>query len=366
MDKENNRVIHGGDLDIISRLYNIPKEEIISFSGNVNPLGVPNSVKEELRKCAELIGAYPDVDYVELKGAIAEYTGIDSKYILVGNGSTELITAFIKAAQAKRAVIVEPAYSEYKKALELTGSELISFPLKENEDFRLNVDRLIAAIDGGVDLLVMCNPNNPTGTGVSKADMKLILRHCLTTHTFVMVDETYVEFASREANISAMSLVPEYANLGVIRSTSKFFGCAGLRLGYAATSDKELAEYIAAHKDPWSVNIFAERCGIVMFKDKTFIEQSIDNTAKERARVKSELDKIKALKVYDTQSSFFLLRIMSEDITSHEVFTELIKSGLMIRDAADFPYLDSHYIRICLQSSQYNDTLIDKLKEILK
>ena len=160
--------VHGGDLDVISREYNIPKNEIVNFSGNVNPLGLPPSVKKAIKENVDCATDYPDVSYVGLRNAISSYTGVKSENIVVGNGSTELISAFIKVSEPKKAVIVSPAYSEYLKEIKLLGGEVELFELMEDKDYMLDVDTLISHITKDTDIVVICNPNNPTRTKQTK------------------------------------------------------------------------------------------------------------------------------------------------------------------------------------------------------
>lgn len=359
-------VVHGGDLDEISRIYGIKKEEIYNFGGNVNPLGLPESVKKVIADNADAPTVYPDVSYVNLRSAIGDYTGINPKHIMVGNGSTELISMCIKTVNPKKAVIVSPAYSEYLKEIKLIGGSAELFPLKESDEYMLNIPELKNVLSSDIDMLVICNPNNPTGTYVTCDETREILKHCKTNNIMVMMDETYVEFSNISKNVSAMPLIEEFDNLFIIRGTSKFFACPGLRLGYGACSNSKIIEYINTHKDPWSVNIFAELSGTVMFRDREFINRTRSLINNERDKIFKELFDLDCVHVYDTQSNFFLLRLKIEDITSTDVFNKLIQKKILIRDCADFPYLDNHYIRFCILDEKSNSLLLKELKNILK
>ncbi len=358
-------VVHGGDLDEISRLYGINKNEIFNFGGNVNPLGLPQSVKNTISNNTNAPVNYPDVSYVALREAIGDYTGINPKHIMVGNGSTELISMCIKSISPQKAVIVSPAYSEYLKEIKLIGGEAELFPLNEKDEYMLNVSGIKNVLTPDVDMLVICNPNNPTGTYITCSEIKEILIHCQKNNIMLMIDETYVEFSDINKKVSAMPLIEEFDNLFIIRGTSKFFACPGLRLGYGACSDKKIINYINSHKDPWSVNIFAELSGTVMFRDTEFINKTRSLINTERDKIFKSLFNIDSVHVYDTQANFFLLRLKREDITSTDVFNKLIQNKILIRDCADFPYLDNHYIRFCILDKESNDLLLSKLTEIL-
>ncbi len=355
--------IHGGDLDEVSRLYHIDKSKIINFGGNVNPLGLPPSVKKAIAENVDLCINYPDVSYLELRKSISAYTNADYNNILIGNGSTELISGFIKYVQPKKAVIVSPAYSEYLKEIKSVKGETWLFELEYNNDFILDIDKFISALSSDVDLAVICNPNNPTGSFINQNQIEYILNHCQKQNIKLMIDETYVEFANKK--ISAIPLTDKFKNLFVIRGTSKFFACPGLRLGYGVCSDKSTYDYINSHKDLWSVNVFAELAGKVMFSDKKFITDTLSLINSERHRIIQEFGKIKGIRLFPSQSNFFLCEITNKKITSDYIFSELIKKGILIRNCEDFPYLNNKFIRFCILSKNDNSLLIENLKYIL-
>lgn len=358
--------LHGGDLDVISRLYGIPKEKIVNFSGNVNPLGLPEEVKAAIKDNLSVICDYPDVSYLKLKKAIASYTGAEAESILVGNGSTELISTYIKTLSPKESIIISPAYSEYQRELEIAGSSITLFPLKEEEGFVLDLKALKELVTDKTGLVVLCNPNNPTGSYVTEEKLRELLT-CLRTHgAYLMVDETYIEFADDVKTVSAMPLTREFENLFIIRGTSKFFACPGLRLGYSACSDSELREKAAAFKDPWSVNSYAELAGCVMFTAEGFINKTRSLIISERNKIRAELASWKNIRLYDTQSNFFMFKLLREDITAQDIFEKLISKNLLIRDCSSFPYLDGHFIRFCIQSPEENSILLKELKEIIE
>lgn len=355
--------IHGGDLDEISRQYNIDKSNIINFSGNVNPLGLPDSVKKAITENVELCTNYPDVNYVELRRSIAAYVNTDFSNVLIGNGSTQLISGFIKYVKPKNAVVVSPAYSEYLKEINAAGGRSRLFELKYVNDFILDIDKFISALSDDIDLAVICNPNNPTGTFINQNQIEYILKRCKKHNIKLMIDETYVEFAEKQ--ISAIPLCNKYDNLFIVRGTSKFFACPGLRLGYGICSDKATIDCINSHKDLWSVNVFGELAGKTMFNDKKFIADTRQLISSERRRIIQEFGKIRGCRLFTSQSNFFLCEITDDAITSDYVFNQLIKKGILIRNCKDFPYLSNKFIRFCILSKENNSLLIENLKNIL-
>ena len=186
---------HGSDLEKIEEIYGIKKKEITSFSANVNPLGISPKLKEALAEHIDVITSYPDREYTSLRKSIARYTHTDASHIIVGNGATELISLFIQIEHPKKALIIGPSYSEYEREIELGGGTALYYPLKEANDFALDVPHFLGKLNETIDLLVICNPNNPTSTAINRADMRRILDECKSYGIYVMVDETYVEFA---------------------------------------------------------------------------------------------------------------------------------------------------------------------------
>lgn len=357
---------HGGDLEVIEQKYHIPKQEIIDFSGNINPLGFPQNVKKILAEHLDILCVYPDKKYTALRQAISQYTGADIEHIVVGNGSTELISTFIKTASAKKTLIVGPAYSEYEREASLCGSEHTYFPLKDAEQFQLNIENLLCALTPQIGLFILCNPNNPTGTIVTKAQLEIILQHCKQNHTAVMIDETYMEFCDDIENCCAISLAKDYDNLFVIRGTSKFFAAPGLRLGYGISSNKEFLKTLTENQDPWSVNSIAAFAGEKLFCETSFLEQTKTLISTERNKCIQELKNWKNITVYPSSSNFILLKLKTNQISAHDIFEVLIQKRMLIRDASSFTFLDESFIRFCIGMPEQNQQLLKELKKLIE
>ncbi len=352
---------HGSDLEKIEQIYGIKKEDIISFSANVNPLGISPKLKEGIAANIDCITTYPDRDYLQLRKCIADYCTTESDNIIVGNGSTELISLFIQIQRPAKALILGPTYSEYEREIALGGGKTIYYPLREENDFVLDVNHFISKLSEDIDMLVICNPNNPTGTAINKQDMRKILDACKECDIFVMVDETYVEFAENIDEISSVSLTRTYTNIAILRGTSKFFAAPGLRLGYAICSNTDLMQTMNQRKDPWSINSIAVIAGTLMFSDKEYIQSTRDLIAKERIRLYDIFEKSTRFKPFRPQGNFMLLKIVEDGITSGELFDRCIRKGLMIRDCSTFPYLGENYIRFCFMNPADNDRLAETL-----
>ena len=359
---------HGSDLEKIAAYYHIDQNSIIKFGANVNPLGISPAVKADLAEHLDIISSYPDRDYTSLKETIGSYCHADPAHIVVGNGSTELISLLISQRASKKALVLGPTYSEYERELSITGGTMQYYNLKDTEDFVLSISDLIQTIDAdpAIDLLVICNPNNPTSSAIMCTDMEQILSACKTRNVFVMIDETYVEFAPEVDKITAIPLVESYDNFMVIRGLSKFFAAPGLRFGYGITSNQKFLEMLKIHQNPWSVNSIAAYAGERMLKDTDYIKKTWNLIHSERQRLYTILDNTLYLKVYPAYANFILVRILKEGLTSFDVFEAAIKEHMMIRDCSSFESLNGEYIRFCIMNPEDNDRLIQCLTSVVK
>lgn len=355
---------HGGNIYDIERKFKIDKDEIIDFSGNINPFGVPISVKNSIIKNIEKISIYPDLDYCSLRKKISSYVNCNEKYILVSNGTTELISSYIKIISPKKAVILSPVYSEYEREVKNCGGEIIEVPYTEGEyKFYLDFKLLFNTLDTSTDMLIICNPNNPTGAALSNDELEKILDYCQSKNIFVMLDETYIEFSKYS---SSAVLVEKYNNLFTIRGTSKFFGCPGIRLGYGICGNSEILNNIKNKRNLWSVNMFAVVAGEAMFTDTEFINKTKEHISSEREKLMYELSHFKNLKAFESHSNFILVRSLDINIKAEDVFYKLLKHKIVIRNAGDYSFLNEYFFRFCILSEEHNKLLIEKLKDIFE
>lgn len=358
---------HGSDLEKIEKVFNIKKEDITSFSANVNPLGVSPLLKSSLASHIDSITTYPDREYTALRKAMGSYTHTDFNNIIVGNGSTELISLFIKYINPKNALLIEPTYSEYGRELNIIGANLHQFMLSNdpsNQTWFIDKNALENRLKDNIDMLIICNPNNPTGSAILNKDLEGILTICKNNNIFVMIDETYVEFAPNIMEVSAISLVDKFDNFVVLRGISKFFAAPGLRLGYAVSGNQTLLSNINESKNPWTINTLAAIAGEIMFSDEQYINNTKTLIHSEIDRITNYLNDFSNLCVYKTYSNFMLIHILNRQQTSNQVFEYCIKKGLMIRDCQSFEGLDNSYIRFCIMSAEKNDELLSSFAKL--
>ena len=209
-------VNHGANLYELSAKYGFSKEDFMDFSSNINPFGSSKKAKQYVIDNIDMVSMYPDPEYVELKKSISTYCKCNSENIVLGSGATELISSFIGTVNPKKAVLVSPAYSEYEKELNKIGCEIKKYYSKKENHFEIDPKDLANTVkEGGYELLIICNPCNPTGFAFSKDQIREIVSTC---GCYVMIDETYVEFTDT-SKYSSTPLVDEFDNLFVIRGT---------------------------------------------------------------------------------------------------------------------------------------------------
>lgn len=356
-------VFHGSDIEKICEYYHLEKRDIVNFGANVNPLGLSENIKNAIASHLDLLSSYPDREYTSLKETISGYCSIPADFVLPGNGSSELISLLIEARAPKRTLILGPTYSEYSRELSFSGSSQEYYHLKEEDNFQLDTDDLCHTLEkGGYDFLILCNPNNPTSSAILQKDMRQLLRFCEDGNIFVMIDETYVEFAPEVSSVTAVPLTREFKNLMVLRGVSKFFAAPGMRLGYGITGNKEFLRKMEEKQIPWSLNSIGAFAGELMLKDTAYIEQTRSLILTERARLYQTLSADTDYKTYQPYANFILLRILKQGVTSFDVFERCIKNGLMIRDCASFQCLDGEYIRFCIMMPEDNTRLLHILR----
>ena len=265
-------VFHGSDIEKICEYYHLNKEDIIKFGANVNPLGLSSKVRDALASNIDLFSSYPDRNYTSLRNTISEYCNIPADFILPGNGSSELISLLIQEKAPKHTLILGPTYSEYSRELSFSGSTQEYYHLQEEQDFCLDVDDLCKTLENGYDFLILCNPNNPTSSAITQNELRKLITFCDKHNIFVMIDETYVEFAPDINEITAVPLTQEFTNLMVLRGVSKFYAAPGIRLGYGITGNMDFLAKMREKQTPWSLNSLGAYAGELMFKDQEYIQ----------------------------------------------------------------------------------------------
>ena len=364
---------HGGNIYRIFREKNIT--EILDYSSNINPHGVPESLKRKITENIGILERYPDPDYVELREKLAKLNNVDISNITVGNGATESIFLFMKVLKPEKVLIVSPTFGEYERAVkawdgsEIRKIEIEYFELEEKDEFWLNIRKLKKELEKKYDLVIICNPNNPTGKFLKMAETEEILRECNKYDTKLFIDEAFIGFLEDGLKESIVNSGENKKNLFVTRAFTKFFAIPGLRLGYGIYFDKNLEKKIAEKKEPWSVNNIAEMAGITVLDDVEYIEKTLKWITKEKKYMYEKLNEILGIKAYKTEVNFICVKIKDEQaskgMTVKKLRGKMLERGILIRDASNFKFLDERFFRLAIKDRRSNDRIIRVLKEIL-
>ena len=363
--KKRRFITHGGDIWGFSRKHNIPLEEVLEFSGPINFMGPPPKAVEAVKQNARLIKFYPDPNPIEFKDAIARYVGhgVNGENILLGNGSIELIYMIAEGLpKGFKALIPIPSFSEYEKATLRVGGEPVFVQLPE--DFALEPEKIKAAITDETKILCICNPHSPSGRLYNKEEVLDLVEFCQKRDIIFSIDENYIEFAADGDRNTLVGLVKDYENLFVIRSVTKFYGLAGLRLGYAIAATN-LIEKLETIRQPWSINGLACQTTLAAFNDIEFIESTKETITKNRTALANDLRKIGGFHVYPSTTNFLLVKIQNRKLTSTMLKDLLAKERILIRDCCTFMGMNDSYFRITVRSAKDNQELVETIKRVL-
>ncbi len=347
---------HGGHLRAFAERFQIAENKILDFSSSVNPLPFPESLLETYAQCALELGAYPDPEALLLCEEITRHYPLQRANVLPGNGAVALIGLAIRALAPKRALVVEPSFTEYRRLLELQGAEMASIRLKEDRHFAFQFSEIMAQL-GGADLLILGHPNSPTGTALAKEELLKLLAAARSAGVFVIVDEAFADWCPEFSVASALQMDSRFL---VIRSLTKFYGLAGIRAGFAL-GPTEIIEAMKHFQDSWDINILAQKLSTAMLQETPFIQKTRAWFSRESRWLYQQLNQLEGFKAFPSLANFFLLKSLSGD--AQEVFEFLGRRGIYIRLAGNYPGLNPAYLRVALRQRYDNERLIEALKD---
>ena len=342
------QVKHGGP-------FSIPKhsEKLLDFSSNVNPLGFPNTIKKSLD--LSKITIYPDQDSIELKKHLSKYLDLPTNMMTVGNGATELIYDFCKIMPKSRVLIASPTFGEYEAASRLCDSKPDFF---ETLCLEQDLERFIQKIPKH-GIVFVCNPNNPTGELLPKNSIEQIIKAAKSKSSTVFVDECFIELTDSPEQ-SVIKLASKYSNLFVLRSLTKSFGLAGIRVGYGI-SNKNIISILDKIKIPWSVNGLAHQAGTAALKDKNFLKKTQLLIKNESQFLTDSISKLEGFTCYNSATNFILIKTKTP---AKIIQKKLLQKNILVRNCSNFRGLDTRHIRIAVRTHKENQKLVSALKEL--
>lgn len=345
--------VPGKPIDEVKRELGL--DDVIKLASNELPFEPPEAVRQALLDVSFELNRYPDSYSYYLRKRISEKFGIDKKNIVFGNGSSELIKLIADALVSKgsRVIYAEPSFVMYPIVVDSRGGEKVEIPLR-SKDLAHDLKAMLNAIDEKTSMVIVCNPNNPTGTITPRGEIEEFLE-LVPDDVFVLFDEAYAEFADSRDFVSGVEFFKQgKPNVGVLRSFSKAYGLAGLRLGYGFLPEK-LVDAVDRIREPFNVNLVAQKLSLVALECEDEYEKMRQKVIQERKRMEEKL-KESGFKVYPSQANFIFV---DSGVNSALVFKELIKKGVIVRDGSIFGPDYQTFLRITVGKEEENDRFIN-------
>lgn len=326
----------------------------LDFSVNVHPWGLPPQVRETLQAGTADWARYPDPACTRLRQALARHHGVTADRILCGAGASDLILRLCAWRKPRRALVPAPTFSEYERSVRLFGGEMVYHPLRAENGFALT-EAFLEDIVPGVDLVFLCTPNNPTGRLVDRALLVRACRKCREVGAILVVDECFLDFTTGE---SLVPLLADWPDLLILRAFTKFYGMAGLRLGYLLGDPARLDE-IRPFGPEWSVSVPAQQAGLAALEAMPEWKRDTLVLIREERTWLTQALRDLGLTVYPADGNFLLLSGPAN------LGARLLDRGILVRDCANFPGLGPGYFRVGLKTRPEDRQLVAACKEVL-
>lgn len=347
--------VHGGDVYSYAARY--PGREPLDFSANINPRGIPEPVKQAMRDAVERCAQYPDPFCRELTGALAEKYGLAPAQFFCAGGAAEIFFRLADALRPQTALVTAPTFAEYEAALSHFGCAVRRHTLRADEGFAVT-ERILDDLRG-VDVCVLCNPNNPTGRTIAPELMARIVEHCQRARIRLIVDECFADFLADEQTHTLLPEIGRRDLLVVVRAFTKMYAVPGVRLGWCATADRLLLERLHSAGQPWGVSVLAQACGAAALRLTGYEAQTARLLSPLRQKLAEDLAAC-GLTVFPGEANYLLF--YTADTALRE---KLLPRGILIRDCANYAGLSAGYFRVAVKNKEDNDRLVREIREVL-
>ena len=339
--------------EAISAEVGISPEKIIRFDTNTSPF-TPSKLLSELgRKLSSLkVNEYPDTSYISLREALSKYAGVSIEQISVTNGADEALDIIAKTLvdPGTTVLVSVPTYSMYRITTEIMGGKVVS--VFRRGDLSDDVGAIINAAEGA-RAVFLCSPNNPTGNLTKRSTVLRLLRE---VNAPIIVDEAYFEFCGK----TVADLVAKNENLIVVRTLSKAFGLASVRVGYIIATS-ETVNILNRVRPPNSLGIMSTTLAQAALREVEYMEKNRALIIRERERLREALKELGKIYVYPSEANFFLVRF--KYLSGSEVYRRLLRLGIVTRDVSDLPLL-KNCLRLTVRTPEENDKLLEALAKI--
>ncbi|MEG0319482.1 MAG: threonine-phosphate decarboxylase CobD [Niameybacter sp.] len=350
-------LIHGGDIFTLAQKLECNEQEIIDFSVNINPLGLTPSVRQALIENVDLAIQYPDPLCRKLTEAIAKHYDLEASSILCGNGAADLIFRLAYVCKPKRALVLAPTFAEYALALKQVGTKVEQYLLKEENNFNVEED-FLEYLTQDLDMVWLCNPNNPTGQLIPKSFLLKVLERCEALDIKLIVDECFMDFVEVPSGYSLLQELGNYKCLVILKAFTKFYAMAGLRLGYGCFGDTGLKQAVQEAAQPWSVSGLAQLAGVVALEDLAYAKATQVLIRNEYLYIEENLTRLGFL-CYPSEADYVLFKSPIAQLKE-----KLMEKGILIRHCANYEGLSETHYRIGIKDHAKNQVLIQALGEL--
>lgn len=349
-------MIHGGDITTYKEEFGC---EPIDFSANITPLGLPNEIKQEIINSLDSIQHYPDPLCRELKTAISKKENVAYDNIICGNGASDIIYQLIYAIKPRNAMILAPTFAEYEEALKVLKCDIDYYLLKEKNGFNIKKD-ILRHISGYLDIVFICQPNNPTGLLCDIDILTKMIEKCQKTETYIVIDECFIDFLENDDKVSMIKLIENNPFLIIIKAFTKMYALAGIRLGYGVTCNQDIIKSMQAITQPWAISTLAQKSGVIATTLNDYVNDVKKVVKEERSFLTMNLMLLGYI-VYPASANYILFK---SEIQDNTLDTKLRQKGIMIRNCSNYIGLNDWFYRIAIKTRYDNEKLINALKEI--
>lgn len=342
------------------------KDKLKDFSVNIPPIEFSESFKDLILTEFDQLQKYPELSGQETIEKMSKVLGYPSESLILGNGATELIYLYARTVSIQKALIIEPTFTEYRRALETHGVPIVTYDLDLESPGNLDLEDLIDFINQKVcDLLVICNPNNPTGHIYTFEDLKRLLEGVKVEGFKLFIDESFIDFVPTSFSENYLkhmkTLINQYP-IFLLRSMTKTYSVPGLRIGYGI-GNEVIIKSLYRYKEPWSLNTFA-LLSIPFFLEKKDAVEAVNIwSQRENEKMAKALSQIKGLRLIKGLANYHLIEVLDERGTLF--FSKMLERGYYLRTCKDFIGLGDHYFRIALQKPEDNEELIKVIAGVM-
>lgn len=348
-------LVHGGDWAGYSEEYGA---QPLDFSANVSPLGVPRGVQQAIADAARTADRYPDPLCRSLCRKLSAHEKVPASWVLCGNGAADLIFRAVLARKPKKALLTAPAFAEYEAALTACGCEVNYYFLREENDFRLD-DGFLQAIVPGMDMVFLCEPNNPTGVSSPRQFLLRVLERCRRCGALLMLDECFADFLEEPQQHTMKSALAQFPNLVILKAFTKLYAMAGVRLGYSLCADRELTEKMRNAGQPWAVSSLAQAAGEAALDETEYVETVRGMVHRERPWMLRQLTDL-GLRVVPGEANYLLFHCPVP------LLQPLRQRGILLRSCSNYHGLDENWYRTAVRTHEDNIRLLQALSEVVR